>query len=362
MINFSLNFKFTAPFSRAMPYTSFFFLSNFNSTIGQFKNYHIFNPLRNINNKNPNENLDIQFKQWLIDNTPERIYLNSAEYKDNIYKDNKNKSGIYLWFNTINDKYYIGSAQDLTRRFRQYHSDKYLTKTSLLIHKALLKNTHDKFSLYILEYCDIKDLIEREQYYINLLTPQYNILKIAGSTLGFKHTEETLIKMSEAKSGENHPMSSIIGEYHPSFGKTHSEETKALISESIKGKNHPLHDKTHSAETKLKISESLKGKTHSVESRAKISKAMSGKNHFNFGKSLSAETKALMSLSRTGGNNPISKKVFVYSSATPTILSHEFVSYSETAKYFNCSIMTISRHLKNSKLFQGKWILSSFKK
>jgi len=29
-----------------------------------------------------------------------------------------------------------------------------------------------------------------------MLTPQYNILKIAGSTLGFKHTEETLVKMS----------------------------------------------------------------------------------------------------------------------------------------------------------------------
>jgi len=28
-------------------------------------------------------------------------------------------------------------------------------------------------SLYILEYCDIKDLISREQYYMDLLTPQY---------------------------------------------------------------------------------------------------------------------------------------------------------------------------------------------
>lgn len=360
MTNFSFNFA--VPFSQAMPSTSFSLLSNFNSTIGQFRNYHIFNPLKNINNKVSNENLDIQFKQWLIDNTPERIYLNSAECKDNIYKDNRGKSGIYLWFNTINEKYYIGSAQDLTRRFMQYYSDKYLTKTSLLIHKALLKNTHDKFSLYILEYCNIKDLIEREQYYIDLLTPQYNILKIAGSTLGFKHTEETLVKMSEAKTGENHPMFGIIGEYHPSYGKTHSTETKALMSLAMIGEKHPMYDKTHSADTKTLMSQAHKGKSHSVESRAKISKAMSGENHFNFGKSLSKETKALMSIARTGENNPISKKVFVYSSANPTILSHEFVSYSEAAKYFNCSIMTISRYLKNRKIFQGEWILSTSKK
>jgi len=31
-------------------------------------------------------------------------------------------------------------------------------------------------------------LIEREQYYIDLLNPEYNILKIAGSRLGVKHT------------------------------------------------------------------------------------------------------------------------------------------------------------------------------
>jgi hypothetical protein len=52
------------------------------------------------------------------------------------------------------------------------------------------------------------------------------------------------------------------------------------------------------------------------------------------------------------------KKVFVYSSITPTILSHEFISCSEVALHFSCHITTISKYLKSSKLFQGKWILS----
>jgi group I intron endonuclease len=33
-----------------------------------------------------------------------------------------------------------------------------------------------------------------EQYYIDFLKPEYNILKIAGSSLGYTHTEETLAK------------------------------------------------------------------------------------------------------------------------------------------------------------------------
>ncbi len=44
--------------------------------------------------------------------------------------------------------------------------------------------------------CEINVLIEREQYYLDLLKPEYNILKIAGSMLGFKHSEATKIKMS----------------------------------------------------------------------------------------------------------------------------------------------------------------------
>lgn len=49
-------------------------------------------------------------------------------------------------------------------------------------------------------------MLKREQYYIDLLNPEYNILKIAGNLLGFKHSKETLAKMSIAKTGENNPM------------------------------------------------------------------------------------------------------------------------------------------------------------
>jgi group I intron endonuclease len=85
----------------------------------------------------------------------------------------------------------VGSSTDLHRRFSAYYSVAYLTKyNSINIHRALLKYGYSAFSLRILEYCNKEDLIAREQYYIDLYKPEYNILKVAGSSIGFKQTEE----------------------------------------------------------------------------------------------------------------------------------------------------------------------------
>jgi group I intron endonuclease len=54
---------------------------------------------------------------------------------------------------------------------------------------------YSNFTLEILEYCDSSDAIKREQYYLDLFKPEYNILSIAGSRLGLKHTEETKAKL-----------------------------------------------------------------------------------------------------------------------------------------------------------------------
>ena len=70
-----------------------------------------------------------------------------------------------------------------------------------MIYQGLLNNGYSNFSLEILEYCDPDKAIIREQYYINLLNPKYNILKIAGSLFGFKHSEETIAKFKAIRKG-----------------------------------------------------------------------------------------------------------------------------------------------------------------
>ena len=54
-----------------------------------------------------------------------------------------------------------------------------------------------KFKLEILEYCNPKDLVEREQHYRDILKPEYNMLNTAYSSLGYKHTKDARKKMLE---------------------------------------------------------------------------------------------------------------------------------------------------------------------
>lgn len=124
-------------------------------------------------------------------------YENADTQKETIYNDNRGKTGVYRWTNLYNGNIYVGSSVNLAKRFTLYYSLTYLTKQAKnsLICRALLKYGHSNFSLDILEYCDPKVLLEREQYYMDLLEPEYNILKKAGSSLGHKHTEETLAKL-----------------------------------------------------------------------------------------------------------------------------------------------------------------------
>jgi len=93
----------------------------------------------------------------------------------------------------------VGSSTNLAKRFTLYYSLTYLNKqvSKSIICRALLKYGHSSFSLSILEYCDVAKVIEREQYYIDTLKPEYNILQTAGSTFGYRwnHSEETLAKL-----------------------------------------------------------------------------------------------------------------------------------------------------------------------
>ena len=87
----------------------------------------------------------------------------------------------------------------------------------MYICNALKEHGYSTFSLSIIEYICITDLslgeakiliLEREQFYLDLVfldedkPNSYNLLPIAGSSLGYKHTEQSLLKFS----GENHHM------------------------------------------------------------------------------------------------------------------------------------------------------------
>lgn len=136
------------------------------------------------------------------------VYENSSLNKPNVLKENKNKSGVYRLVNKINGESYVGSSINLTNRFRRYYNINYLQGKILIdnsrIYRALLKYGYSNFSLEILEYCNNESLKIREQYYLDLLKPEYNICKTAGSMLGFKHSLKTLEKFKNRDTGSGH--------------------------------------------------------------------------------------------------------------------------------------------------------------
>jgi len=142
---------------------------------------------------------------------------------------------------------------DIGRRLNNHYKN---NSSNLLLQQALKKYGLTNFSIEILEYCEVSVLIEREQYYFNLLKPKYNLNPIAGSSLGVRHSEETKKKISKASKGkllgENNGMYGVRGQNHPFFGKSHSEETWKKLSLVKYGY-------THSEETQIKMSLAKKG-------------------------------------------------------------------------------------------------------
>ena len=212
---------------------------------------------------------------------------------------------------------------------------------------------------------------------------------------GYKHTEESKRKMSEAKKGkydgENNPMygKTFSKEHRRKIsesqkGKTLSEEHKRKISETISGENHPWYGKKHTEETKRKMSEAKKGKTLSEETKEKIKKnhadtrgeknGMYGKKCTDFmtekeikqwkkniseakkGKHPSEETKRkqseVMKGKYCGKNNPKAKSVIV-------IINNEifatFDYIKQGAKYFGCDYSGISKCCKGELKSSGKY-------
>lgn len=129
---------------------------------------------------------DLDKKPQTVNNVKaEKYYENADTNKNLILAENNNKSGIYRLTNKLNGKFYIGSSINLKQRFLNYFNFSYIDKRkNFIISRALIDYGYSNFSLEVLEYCDKSLLLEREQYYLNLLNPPYNILKIAGSSLG----------------------------------------------------------------------------------------------------------------------------------------------------------------------------------
>lgn len=266
-----------------------------------------------------------------IAKTPENNKLPSIKLykvmstKQQIINENKDKSGIYLLTNLLTNDKYVGQSINLAKRFTKYFTLSYLNnRNSLVISRALKKYGYANFSLSILEYCDKTCLNEREQYYMDTIKPLYNTLKLAGSSYGYKHTQESKDKRSKSLKGV------YIGTKSALFRSTHTDQTKLLMSLARKGKDNPFYGKTHNDESKELIRQSALNRKHSPSTLEKMTRAK---------------------------GNPVN--IYEKTSKQGFQLIGSFLSARKAGLFLGISGSTIIRYMRSGEIFKDRYKFSS---
>jgi group I intron endonuclease len=222
--------------------------------------------------------------------------------------------GIYQIKNLLDGKIYIGSSFDTKKRMgvhlsrlrKNKHCNKHLQN-------AWNKYGEENFEFKILLYCEPFELLRYEQWFIDNLKPEYNILPTAGSCLGVKQTSEHIEKrtkyirgnkmsdearhnMSLAHLGKKQTIEHIEKVAASHRGKHLSEKTKKKIGDANRG--HIMSNEQKEILSKITHDKYELGLLGTPEINAKISKALKGRKK----KPMSEEQKLVLSLNHMGKN------------------------------------------------------------
>lgn len=180
------------------------------------------------------------------------------------------KSYVYKVTNKLNNKVYIGKANDPQNRWKKHlYISKYGKKEYgfYYLHAAIIKYGKDNFSFEIIEECNNEnDALNKEIYWIKYYNSNnreigYNLTNGGEGVSGRKYTDE------EKK---------IKSDYMHLYWETHI---------------HPCIGLHISSEHKEKISKANSGKILNNDTKIKISKANSGENNGNYNKIESSESR-----------------------------------------------------------------------
>ncbi|QCB16382.1 hypothetical protein (mitochondrion) [Armillaria borealis] len=152
--------------------------------------------------------------------------------------------------------------------------------------------------------------MQREQYYLDLFDFDYNILEKANSSLGYKHTSETISKMKGRKN---------------LLGYKHTEETLAKLRENQTNKNHSVENKD---------------KMRTVWAERKLNSSLN----------LNDSTQENNLLTPNKERKKIKGKIVVVNNIE-TNVSTEYISISEAALALNVTRTTLRSYIKNKTVF-----------
>jgi len=146
------------------------------------------------------------------------------------------KIGVYKITNTLNGKFYIGSTNNIDRRWKEHTNDLSKNKhVNYHLQNSWNKYGEDNFKFEIVEECKENIRIQLEQSYLDNLNPfkeiGYNISHTASNCV-LKGSDNGWFGKGYLQTGEQNIF----------YGKKHTEESKKLISDNhadVSGENHP---------------------------------------------------------------------------------------------------------------------------
>jgi len=217
-----------------------------------------------------------------------------------------NISGVYA-ISSIRkpSRIYVGSSVNIGKRWKEHKNELKSGRHA----NGRLQNHYNKYGAEDLVYryltpCEKDFLIIAEQAFIDFYKPYFNILPKAGSTIGYRHTEESRAKMSLGLIGNTHTLGKHLSEEHKAklsiaaTGKRRSADTKTKMGERQIGNKKALGHK-HSAETREKMGAWQRGRALSDDTKEKIRERAKGNKRW-LGKHHSEETKKKLSEANTG--------------------------------------------------------------
>jgi group I intron endonuclease len=223
--------------------------SNISYTFVKYGSFPCYNILFQNNTEKNSHIKFISLDERLI-TEPVFVYNELYNERDNIKNDFKGFAGIYMWFNKINGKCYIGSGVNLYRRVSNYYQAVHL-KRSYPIIAAINKYGLNSFNLVILELLGKSEndsrsaRLVKEDYYLSTYLPEYNILAKGSSSLNYKHSVEVREKLraKALKRDKNtivyskefllQQKSNKFGINNPMFGTKWTDEKRIKIAKPI---------------------------------------------------------------------------------------------------------------------------------